>query len=61
MKESAKSDPRKGLGNCELIEFCAPAASRGQPLPVRRSLAAAFYGEAIARAALNDPDDIAGV
>ncbi|KQU25492.1 hypothetical protein ASG63_20495 [Methylobacterium sp. Leaf94] len=45
----------------ELIEFCAGAASRGQPLPVRRSLAAAFYGEAIARAALNDPDDIAGV
>jgi hypothetical protein len=45
----------------ELIEFCAAAASRGQPLPVRRSLAAAFYGEAIARAALDDPDDIAGV
>ena len=41
----------------ELVEFCAAAASREQPLPVRHSLAAAFYGEEIARAGLDDLDD----
>lgn len=42
-----------GLGivvqpDADRVAFCTPSASRGNPLPVRHSLAAALYGDAIA-------------
>lgn len=36
----------------DIVGFCVEAASAGRPPPVRHSLAAAFYGEDILRAAL---------
>ena len=36
----------------EASAFCSSAAARGQPLPVRYSLAAALYGDDIARSAV---------
>ncbi|SDA15696.1 hypothetical protein SAMN02799622_01372 [Methylobacterium sp. UNC378MF] len=38
--------------DAEAVTLCVEAAAHGQPLPVRHSLAAALYGDAIAEASL---------
>ena len=40
--------------DAEAVAFCTSAAARGEPLPVRHSLAAALYGDDIARSAVSD-------
>ncbi|ACL59836.1 hypothetical protein [Methylobacterium nodulans] len=40
------------------VEFCTEAASRGQLLPIRHSLAAALYDEEIARSVTVDEADV---